>query len=300
MELLMISFAAAWIARGFIDGRRADYRSPDNGYQRDVVARRASEPQHRMSGPDMRYALGWSAHQLRHGWPQMIADVKGGWADARKAYEQWRTSQASGGKDGKGGASSRRRPGFMDGWRQARRAMPAPWWKQPARSEPSPDAGTADGDAARKPAPSVDPTTSVPFNTASNGAAAMTAPTGEASGITPYRAHLNTTIEYANKRIELAQAEITQAEQEIASHDNVNAQLAAEGMGAQTTGEMAAMVEAAMARKAAAENKLTAAEAEKARAEKALSDLDTQGHTNVEEAVKGASAPVASTTFYEN
>lgn len=128
----------------------------------------------------------------------------------------------------------------------------------------------------------------------------MTVPTGETRGITAYREHLKTTIDHATRRIDAAQTEIAEADQEITAHENSHAELTSVGMGHETTGNVAELIEAAQARKTAAQDKLTAAEKAKADAERSLADLDQQGHTSVEESVKGATAKVAATEFYEN
>jgi hypothetical protein len=287
MEMLMISFAAAWMLRSWWDGRRADYRDPDNGYQQCTGRR---EP--RRSGPDTRYAMGWSAWQLRHGWPAMIEDVRRGYSDAQATYKAWREGDDT------------ERPGMGDawkrGWRKASTKLPKTRKQQAAAAEA---AAQADAESpATEQAPSIPvpaPPNGVPFGKPTIGGS-MTAPTGETTGITPYREHLRQTIDFAVQRIDAAQAEISNAEQEIAAHENSHASLGAAGMGAETTGDVAELIESALARKQAAEGRLAAAEKSKADAERALANLDQQGHTTVEEGVKGATAKVADTSFYEN
>lgn len=128
----------------------------------------------------------------------------------------------------------------------------------------------------------------------------MTAPTGEIGGISQYRLHLQQTIGNAVTQMEAAQAEIAAAEQEISAHETANSQLLEQGLGNETAGGMADQVEAAMQRRDAAASRLAAAERAKAQAERSLHELDSQGHTTIEEGVKGATATVAQTSFYEN
>lgn len=286
----MISFVAAWILRHWWDGRRADYRNPDNGYQQCVGARPV-----RRSGPDTRYALGWSAWQLRHGWPAMAEDVRRGWNDAHTNYRVWRDDDDT---DRPGMFAAWRR-----GWRRARAALPESRKKQATASRPTPPKPTerpsSDTDERRPALPRPLPRAEQTVPTSRIGGS-MTVPTGETRGITAYREHLKTTIDHATRRIDAAQTEIAEADQEITAHENSHAELTSVGMGHETTGNVAELIEAAQARKTAAQDKLTAAEKAKADAERSLADLDQQGHTSVEESVKGATAKVAATEFYEN
>lgn len=282
MEMLMISFAAAWMLRAWVDGRRADYRDDDNGYQQCVGKRPP-----RRSGPDTRYAMGWTAFQLRHGWPAMIEDVRRGYDDAQSSYKKWQDGDET------------ERHGMWDawkrGWRQAKKKLPKSRRRQAAADAKAAAEAVPQADTTSAPRPRV----AAPFGAPKIGGS-MSTPTGETTGITPYREHLQQTINFAVQRIDAAQAEIGNAEREIAAHENSHASLGASGMGAETTGDVAGLVEAALARKQAAEGRLAAAEKSKADAERALANLDQQGHTTVEEAVKGASATVADTGFYRN
>lgn len=289
MEMLMISFAAAWMLRSWWDGRRADYRDPGNGYQQCVGQRLP-----RRSGPDVRYALGWTAFQLRHGWPAMIEDVRRGYGDAKASYQAWREGDETA------------RAGMWDawrrGWRTARSKLPRTRRQQAAAAAGATGSGSPATTPTSKTTPAVpaQPTPNgVPFGAPTIGGS-MTTPTGETTGITPYREHLRQTIEFAQQRFEAAQAEIHNAEQEIAAHENSHATLGAAGLGAETTGDVAGLIEAALARKQAAEGRLASAEKAKSDAERALANLDAQGHTTIEEGVKGATAKVADTSFYEN
>jgi hypothetical protein len=280
--MLMISFAAAWMMRAWWDGRRADYRNPDNGYQQCVGQRPA-----RRSGPDVRYAMGWSAFQLRHGWPAMIEDVRRGYGDAQTCYKAWREGDES--------ARHGMWTAWKRGWRDAYRKLPKTRRQQQAANipqDPAPEASLPDTNTHPDPVPFL---SGIPLNGGS-----MSTPTGETTGITPYRQHLQETLDAAVQGIETAQAEIGNAEQEIAAHENSHASLGAVGMGAETTGDVAELVEAALARKTAAEGRLAAAEKSRADAERALANLDRQGHSTIEEGVKSASAKVADIRFYEN
>lgn len=292
MEMLLISFAAAWVIRHWWDGRRADYRNADNDYQRCVGARPA-----RRSGPDTRYALGWSAWQLRHGWPAMADDVRRGWDDANTNYHKWRDGEDT----DRGGMFD----AWKRGWKQARTKLPKTRRQQAAAADAAPANGGAAGSHADKPvlidpAPEPQPIPKPTNGTIPTNGDTMTMPTGETRGITAYREHLKTTIDHANRQIEAAQAEIAEADQEVTAHENSHAELTSVGMGHETTGNVAELIEAAQARKDAAQDKLAAAEQAKAQAERSLTDLDQQGHTSVEESVKGATAKVADTSFYEN
>ena len=288
MELLMISFAAAWVLRAWVDGRREDYRDDDNDYQR-CGGRRVP----RRSGPDTRYAVGWAAFQLRHGWPAMLDDVRRGYGDARDAYQAWR--------DGDGDGRPGVREAWRRGWRSAARKLPKTRRRQQtdrdadARATTEAAADTTD-DTTTKPPPA---SAGIPPNRQQNGER-MSTPTGETGGITAYREHLKKTAEFATQRIESAEKEITDADNEIAAHENSHAELGKVGMGYETTANVAELIEAAQARKKAAQDKLAAAERSRADAERSLADLDRQGHTSVEESVKGARAKVADTSFYEN
>lgn len=291
MELLMISFAAAWMLRAWWDGRRADYRDNDNGYQQCVGRR---EP--RRSGPDTRYAMGWSAFQLRHGWPAMVEDVRRGYNDAQTSYKRWQEGDET------------ERHGMWDawkrGWRQASKKLPKTRRQQAAAAEKA----AADEATRKQEAPAAEKTPSIPTPASPNGAqfgaptigGSMTAPTGETTSITAYRQHLQHTLDQATERMESASTSIRNAEAEIAAHENSYATLGAAGMGSETTGDMAGLIEAALDRKQSAERSLAAAEKTRADAEQALRNLDTQGHTTIEEGVKGATAKVADTSFYKN
>ena len=279
----MISFAAAWVLRSWWDGRRADYRDPGNGYQQCVGPRPP-----RRSGPDTRYALGWSAFQLRHGWPAMIEDVRRGYGDAQSSFKAWREGDESA------------RHGMWDawkhGWREAYKKLPKTRRQQQKANEAASDAApeTPAGGTADRVVP-----VPVPPRIPMIGES-MTTPIAETNSITAYREHLNHTIREAYKRIESALAAIRGAEEEISGHELSHASLSTAGMGAETTGDVAELIEAAMARKSAAESDFAAAEKARTDAERALASLDAQGHTSVEEAVKSASAQVADTSFYKN
>ncbi|MCU1657071.1 MAG: hypothetical protein JWO57_1727 [Pseudonocardiales bacterium] len=123
--------------------------------------------------------------------------------------------------------------------------------------------------------------------------------TGETTNIGTYRAHLDATANAARQRIEEAQAEITAADKEITAHENTNAGLLEAGLGSETAGGMADLMDAAMQRKSAAQTRLQAAEQALANADQAKAKLRTQGHENVEQSVQGATAKVGKTSFYE-
>lgn len=299
MAMLLIAFAAAWVIRALWDGRRSDYRNPDNRYNQCVLAgsngTAQPAPQHR-SGPDVRYALGWTAFQLRHGWPAMIHDVRSGWDDAQRKYHAW--------LDGQTDERPRAAEAWRSGWAQARRELPDTRRRQLQDVDAEPPAPTSAFSGAEQGRPHTVPEPPgarviVSENPHRNGDR-MTAPTGEVTGITAYRNHLQQTLDFAARRIETAQSDIANADAEIAAHETSHANLGAAGMGSETTGGVAELIEAAQFRKDAALRNLNAAEKAKANAENLLTDLDRQGHTAVEESVKGASSKVAETSFYEN
>jgi hypothetical protein len=278
MELLTLCFVLAWTMRHWWDGRKNDYRSPDGDYRQRV--RGASQ---RHAG--QRFAAGWGLYQLRHGWGPMAADVRDGWDGAHAAADRWRGGEAD-------------RPTIRDAWRGG--------WGGAARPEPAIPQRPGSPGPAPAPAPIPVPTApNVPVNptrttpdTTTGGTMAETA-TGEVN-IGVYRLHLRVVIRDATQRMEDAARRIADADAAITARGATHDSLSGAGLGPQTTGGMAALMEYALEERREAGQAQARAEAERATAEAELANLDAQGHTTIEEAVGAASAPVATdTTFYQ-
>lgn len=126
----------------------------------------------------------------------------------------------------------------------------------------------------------------------------MPAPTmtGEVNSLDAYRRHLEAARARAGVRLETAGNDLAAAEQAVTMHDTAHASLTAVGLGSQTIGGMAALMESEQAEKTAAQQAVQRAESDMATIDGLISALHTQGHTSMQEAVTNATAPVAKDT----
>lgn len=300
MDLLALCCVIAYCIKKLDEKGKADYRSDDNNY-REMIGPKAPK---RTEKPG-RYTAGYGLYQLRWGWPSLRRDMKEGWNEGKRAHDEWRQKP-----------DVKRTPweAWREGWRRATpppQPAPEPKPAEPPADPPAPPNGgdgTKPSDATA-PEPGTDKTepTPPPATPTLNGVI-LTTPTspgsapgglnGEAGGgITPYRDHNKRVIERATQKIEGAQLRINAAQQDLAAHENVNAQLAANGVGAQTAGGMAQLVDAANQEIAAASALSAAAEAERAAAQQNLDKLASEGHNTAEEALKPMNE-AATTSWY--
>lgn len=275
MELLILACVFSWCLRHWWDGRKNDYRSKGNDYRNRV--RGASQ---RHAG--QRYATGWGLFQLRHGWGPMVKDVRDGWGDAKTATDKWRNGEGE-------------RPGFAEAWRTGWRggAIPDPRQDQPAVDRPRPT------DPA--PAPAVPPPTIVVINNPPNGGT-VTTPTmtaTEVNSLDAYRRLLQESLADANTRMEAASQELHAAERQIALYDGAHSSLAAHGLGSQTTGGMAELMESAQGRRRRAADAQTAAERDAATSRELLAAVARTGQDAVQETISGASEVAKTTDYYQ-
>lgn len=284
MGPLIIAFVVAWALRHWWDGRRNDHRNPDNAYRSNV--RNAA-----VRGANRRYSLGWGAYQLRHGWGPMKQDVLNGWHGAQKATRQW--------KYGDGQRPAGPWQAVKDGWTGGE--IPDPNAKQPAVPQPADNTkpATPATPAAPNPAAPQAPTIVVINNPPSPNGGTMTTPTiAEVTTLDAYRHLLRTAAATAIGRIDEASRNIAAAETEITQYDTAQAQLTAAGLGPQTTGGLADLLESAQQRKRSAETERAAAEQSLASANALLAALDSTGQTTMQDAAAGATERANSTDFY--
>jgi hypothetical protein len=284
MEFLLIAVVCSWCMRSWWEGRKADYRNPASAYQNAVQDRKHGREVRQMRGVQKRNGLGWGLWQLRHGWAPMAQDVRDGWNDAQKA----------------------RGTGAFDDMTIGQAAKAA--W-QAAKPKAMPDETTPD--LPTPPAPPVEPAVE-PQATAPAAPNQPSAPqptgaptvtdiqTSEVNNLDALREYLKVELGRATTRLERAHGAVAGVQRSISNHDAVYAQLVRAGLGPQTTEPLTALMESAQGRLARNQALAAAAEQDIAVAERALGLLVTQGHQSVQEAVGGATAPVAKdTSFYQ-
>lgn len=283
--MLLIAVVATWILRHWWDGRRNDHNNPGNGYRSNV--RNAA-----VRGANRRYTAGWTAYQLRHGWGPMKQDVVDGWHGARKAADEWRI-------DG-----SKRPPGFWeavkDGWRGGE--IPDPNAK-PAVPQPTGDPGPTTPTTPATPSPAAPQMPTIVVINNPPGGQTVTTPTvnaGEMNSLDAYRRLLQETVNAATHRIETASHDVAAAERDISVYDTAQAQLNAPevGLGPQTTGGLADLLEAAQERKRGAEATRIRAEQELVTAQNLLAALGSTGQDTMQEARAAATEAARDTNFY--
>lgn len=297
----LILIGIGWALGFMFEGKAAEYRTAQSQYRKQLNKKLKS--QH--PGWDKsrrarslwwgarRNAAGHFAYQIRHGWSPAVADIRDGFSAARRQHQEWLRRREENGEPLPSLGNA-----IREGWLRAKAKFRRVIGKDDTDTKTpaadvtgAPAAGSASVHKLR-------PIRGGTSAAATTNGEAMTAMTGETPNIDTYRQHLSATEAAAQQRIEEAQAEMAAANQEIAAHENTNNSLLNAGLGQETAGGMTDLMDAAMQRRSAAQTRLQAAEQTKANAEAARAQLRTQGHENVEQAVQGASAKVADTSFY--
>jgi hypothetical protein len=299
----LILIGIGWAVGYMFEGKAAEYRAAQGEYRKQLNKKLKSQhPSWDKSRRARslwwgarRNAAGHFAYQLRHGWSPAVADIRDGFSAARAQHQEW----------------LQRRQDNGEPLPSLRNAIRVGWLRAKAKYQQIRRRGEHD---TTEPGPtaSASPTSRVKgasvhrlhrVGAGGTGAASTTGEpmgtmTGETPNIDTYRQHLSATEQAAQQRIEEAQAEIAAANQEIAAHENTNNSLLTAGLGQETAGGMTDLMDAAMQRRSAAQTRLQAAEQSKANAQAARTNLRTQGHEGVEQAVQGATAKVGDTSFY--
>lgn len=300
----LILIGVGWALGFMFEGKASEYRAAQGQYRKQLnkklkqqhpswdKSRRARS----LWWGARRNAAGHFAYQLRHGWSPAVADIRDGFSAARQQHAEWLQRRSESGEP-----MPSLRNAIRVGWARAKakfrkiRGGDSTVTAPTLESTPESAAGAKGASVHRL--HRVGAGTSGTASTRGEPVAGTM--TGETTNIATYRAHLDLTSTAAKQRLEEAQAEIREANQEIAAHENTNASLLEAGLGSETAGGMADLMDAAMQRKSAAQTRLQAAEQALANAEQAKAKLRTQGHENVEQAVQGATAKVGKTSFYE-
>lgn len=323
-----LAFLLAWMLREAWDEKRYEYRTGRDANREKAIHRNggARPSAGARTRADSGYAVGFSLYQLRHGWPSLRRNIKAGYRAAKEGHKEWveETNRAS-------GKTKTKKPSIISAakaaWRRAKAAYKAreeaddkKTIKPTGADQPKSPNGQPDQTADSTPAATgtkppeltaPDLKVGIPLTNGYAGnphSGAATA--GEAGNIGLYRNHLQATITDANARITAAEADVAAAEkaeksarEQMSAHDNANGGLLAAGLGPQTAGGMSSLMEQAQAElasataaKTAAQGRVDSAQQSKAVAEQALKDLGAQGHEGIEEAVNGATAPVAKNT----
>jgi hypothetical protein len=296
MEFMVLAFLVAYAFKRTADQADLGRTSGNNGYVANVPGADKVHRRGRASAKGrVRYNTGYTLYQLRHGWPSLRRDLSGGWRDGKDAHEEWRREVPG-------------KPSPWAAWKEGRKRGALPKEETAPAVEPTTPADAAEAPKAeRAPEPrSKSLPEPIPLFPSMNGDTMTTpastsggAPGGDEGGISVYRAFNQRKIEEASRRAAEAAQEIRDAESAMQETETTDAHLASNDVGSDTAAGMIDLMEAAQARKAAAEQKLTQSEREAAAAQANLDRLDTQGHTNTEEAIKGMKAEPAKSGWYQ-
>lgn len=119
MDMLLLSFACAWVIRWLVESKSDDHQ-----------AAQRVKPGRATTG-------GWAAWQLRHGWGATTRDARDGYGYARPAHAEWRDRRTAGRRWGWWQAL---REAWANGWASAgeeaaRRRGPVPPPPEPEPTE---------------------------------------------------------------------------------------------------------------------------------------------------------------------
>lgn len=200
MDMLLISFIAAWVIRHAWDEKVDEFRASNKDVRKDINQRYPNASKDRreqmVRNVARRRAAGWNLYQLRHGWPSLRTAIRDGYKEARRDHSDWQASNPRM-PDTKW---SRVKDAFHQGWNRASTATArkradaaaAAAESKPATDPPQQPAAPEQPEARVIPIEDIRRATSgSPTNTNGGSPMPSTSSTGETSGYEASRQFAN-------------------------------------------------------------------------------------------------------------